>query len=111
MRPLLSNEQISPSASAQIDAFHSATVKEVAAAITSNEWVVIGMASNPFVRKARHHLEQHGKTFKYLEYGTYLKGWKIRLAIKLWSGWPTFPQVFHQGKLIGGYTDLVKYLP
>ena len=28
--------------------------------------------------------------------------WKKRLAIKLWSGWPTFPQVFVRGTLIGG---------
>ena len=27
---------------------------------------------------------------------------KKRLAIKLWSGWPTFPQVFVRGVLIGG---------
>ena len=28
-------------------------------------------------------------------------------AIKLWSGWPTFPQVFVDGTLIGG-EDLTK---
>ncbi|MDB4971522.1 MAG: hypothetical protein JWN44_7211, partial [Myxococcales bacterium] len=27
---------------------------------------------------------------------------KRRLAIKLWSGWPTFPQVFVRGTLLGG---------
>ncbi|MFZ4713247.1 MAG: glutaredoxin [Bacteriovoracaceae bacterium] len=32
--------------------------------------------------------------------------WKQRLAIKLWSGWATYPQVFIDGKLIGGFKDL-----
>jgi monothiol glutaredoxin len=32
---------------------------------------------------------------------------KERLAIKLWSGWPTFPQVYVHGVLIGG-TDLTE---
>jgi hypothetical protein len=34
----------------------------------------------------------------YLEYGSYFSKWKERLAIKLWSGWPTFPQVFVDGR-------------
>ncbi|HEX7666296.1 MAG TPA: glutaredoxin domain-containing protein, partial [Polyangiaceae bacterium] len=33
---------------------------------------------------------------------SYFSEWKRRLAIKLWSGWPTFPQVFVKGTLIGG---------
>jgi monothiol glutaredoxin len=36
-------------------------------------------------------------------------GWKKRLAIKLWTGWPTFPQIFHKGVLIGGAKDLEAY--
>ena len=32
--------------------------------------------------------------------------WRERLAIKLWSGWPTFPQVFVKGALIGGFQEL-----
>jgi glutaredoxin-related protein len=46
-------------------------------------------------------------TYKYLEYGSYLSQWKTRLAIKLWSGFPTFPQVYVNGTLIGG-EDLTK---
>ena len=41
------------------------------------------------------------------EYGSYFSKWKERLAIKLWSGWPTFPQVFVRASLIGG-EDLTK---
>mgnify|MGYP000729961540 CR=1 FL=1 len=64
--------------------------------------VVVGMAQNPFVKKARQALTEAGVPFTYLEFGSYLKAWKERLAIKMWSGWPTFPQVFVRGTLIGG---------
>jgi glutaredoxin-related protein len=36
--------------------------------------------------------------------------WKQRLAIKMWSGWPTFPQVFVRGVLVGGFEDTRKAL-
>jgi glutaredoxin-related protein len=68
--------------------------------------VVVGMAQNPVVKKARKALEGAGIRFTYLEYGSYFAQWKQRLAIKLWSGWPTFPQVFVRGVLIGGYQEL-----
>ena len=43
-------------------------------------------------------------------YGGYFSAWKERLAIKLWSGWPTFPQVFVRQTLIGGASDTYKAL-
>ena len=43
----------------------------------------------------------------FLAVQTGLEGFEKRLAIKLWSGWPTFPQVFVRGELIGG-EDLTK---
>ena len=46
-----------------------------------------------------------GVPFTYLEFGSYLKAWKERLAIKMWSGWPTFPQVYVRGTLIGGFDE------
>jgi monothiol glutaredoxin len=55
-------------------------------------------------------LTQKNFKFEYIEHGGYLSKWKERLAIKLWSGWPTFPQVFHKGHLVGGFKDLEKYL-
>jgi glutaredoxin-related protein len=27
-------------------------------------------------------------------------------ALKMWTGWPTFPMIFVRGVLIGGYDDL-----
>ena len=32
--------------------------------------------------------------------------WRPRLAIKLWSGWPTYPQIFVDGELAGGASDV-----
>jgi len=37
-------------------------------------------------------------------------GWRERNALKLWTGWPTFPMVFVKGVLVGGAQDLDKLL-
>jgi glutaredoxin-related protein len=104
-RPILSSENMVPGVVEFISAYHQDVVSEVAKAIAGNRIVVVGMGSNPFVKKARHALTQAGVDFKYLGYGNYWSLWKPRLAIKLWSGWPTFPQVFVDGKLIGGFKE------
>ncbi|MBX9765702.1 MAG: hypothetical protein K2X47_00400, partial [Bdellovibrionales bacterium] len=72
--------------------------------------VVVGMKQNPVVKTACSTLKSQGIAFKYLEYGSYMSMWKPRLAIKLWSGWPTFPQVFVQGKLIGGNREMQEWI-
>ena len=40
----------------------------------------------------------------------YLRPWMLdkdkKLAVMLWSGWPTFPQIFIRGMLIGGEQEL-----
>jgi monothiol glutaredoxin len=109
-RSVLAAENIEPEALSQISSYHESIVKEVQDAIKSNKVVVVGMSQNPFVGKARKALKAAGVEFKYLEYGSYMKGWKPRLAIKIWSGWPTYPQVFVNGKLVGGYKDMIKAL-
>ena len=106
----LSPENMTPEARQAIESFHADVVEEVQRAVAQNRVVVVGMAHNPFVRRARRALEDAGITFKYLEYGSYVTGWKQRLAIKLWSGWATFPQVFVEGKLVGGYEDTARQL-
>jgi glutaredoxin-related protein len=30
----------------------------------------------------------------------------LRNALKMWTGWPTFPMVFVRGTLVGGADDL-----
>ena len=84
-------EKLSPAARAVVAGLHRATVDEVATTIGRDKVVVVGMAQNPFVKKARKALEAAGVKFTYLEYGSYLGDWKKRLAIKLWAGFPTYP--------------------
>ncbi len=110
MRKTLPADKIHPEAKNAIVHFHSETVEQIEKAIATNEWVVVGMSQNPVVKQARKMLEKESIPFHYIEHGSYFSDWKKRLAIKLWSGWPTFPQVFHKGNLIGGASDLKKYL-
>jgi len=70
-------------------------------ATATNEIVVVGMRQNPFPKKARKLLDAAGLPYKYLEYGSYLGEWRRRLALKMWTGWPTFPMVFVKGVLVG----------
>jgi monothiol glutaredoxin len=109
-RPLLPESQLLPHVSEAIGKFHPNVVEAVQAAVSRFPVVVVGMAQNPFVKRARKALEQAGVKHEYLEYGSYLSQWKERLAIKMWSGWATFPQVFVNGKLIGGFDDTQRML-
>ncbi|MGH7440863.1 MAG: hypothetical protein ACRENE_34735, partial [Polyangiaceae bacterium] len=106
-RPQLARGFVAPGALAGMESFHAEIVREVQDAVGREPVVVVGMAQNPHVRKVCRALDEAGVRHKYLEYGSYFAGWKERLAIKLWSGWPTFPQVFVRGILIGG-EDLTK---
>lgn len=101
-RRLLPASRLAPAVVDKQNAFHRAVVDEVERAVSETPIVVVGMAQNPHCREVRKALASAGFDFKYLEYGSYLSEWKQRLAIKLWSGWPTFPQVFVRGVLVGG---------
>ena len=70
----------SPAATAKAQSFHAALVQTVAEAVAREPVVVVGMAQNPFVKKARKALEGAGIAFTYLEYGSYLSQWRERLA-------------------------------
>lgn len=105
-RPLLDHQHLSAPALQAIGQFHPAVVAEVQQAVSQKPLVVVGMAMNPFCRKARKALDSAGIAYAYMEYGSYLSQWKPRLAIKLWSGWPTYPQVFVRGQLLGGFEEL-----
>ena len=106
-RPLHSPDRIRPAACRHIAEFHADTVREVSEAVARHDVVVVGMAQNPHVKNVRKALADAGIAFTYLEYGSYFSQWQRRLAIKLWSGWPTLPQVFVRGALVGG-EDLTK---
>ena len=109
-RPLLSDDKRAPAVAESMASFHRDVIDQVRAAVERDPVVVVGMAQNPFVKRVRQALTEAGVQFTYLEYGSYFGMWKQRLAIKMWSGWPTFPQVFVRGTLIGGFDDTRKAL-
>lgn len=90
--------------------YHESVVAEVRDAVASDRVVVVGMGWNPHVPRARKLLDARGVAYRYLGYGNYLTGWKPRLAIKLWAGWPTLPMVFVNGTLVGGASDVRRAL-
>lgn len=80
------------------------------AALAADDVVVVGMAQNPFPKRARRALDAAGVPYRYLQYGSYLGGWRRRNALKMWTGWPTFPMVFVKGVLVGGAQDLERLI-
>ena len=107
-RAILDQAQIHSAARPLICSKHKDIVREVQAAIAAHQVVVVGMALNPFPRKARKILDVLGTPYQYLQYGSYLSQWHRRNALKMWTGWPTFPMVFVNGVLIGGASELHK---
>jgi glutaredoxin-related protein len=109
-RSILSDSQIHPAIRDKVATFNAEIVKKVQAAAAANEIVVVGMRQNPFPKKARKLLDDAGLAYQYIEYGSYFGGWHVRLALKLWTGWPTLPMVFVKGVLVGGADELKKLI-
>ena len=86
-----------------------AVATEIAEAVRKDTLVVVGMKWNPECSAAVSALEAAGHTPTYLEYGGYTSMYAERLAVKMWSGWQLFPQVFVKGQLVGGL-ELTKKL-
>ena len=106
MRLILSTNEIHHTVQDEVTNFQIDIVQEVAKTVVENPVVVVGMKYNLWVGKARDALRGAGIDFVYLEYGSYMSEWRKRLALKMWTGWPTFPMVFVKQKLIGGNTDI-----
>ncbi|HSW13595.1 MAG TPA: glutaredoxin domain-containing protein [Solimonas sp.] len=109
-RLILEESRIHPAIRATIAGHQRDIVQEVSAAVDRHDIVVVGMAQNPSPKKARKLLDAAGLHYHYLEYGSYFNTWRRRNALKLWTGWPTFPMVFVKRQLIGGADDLGKLL-
>jgi len=107
-RTILAESQIHSDVRAKIANYRSDIVKEVQVAMAANEIVVVGMRQNPAPKRARKLLDAAGIPYRYLEYGSYFSEWRRRLALKMWTGWPTFPMVFVKGILVGGADDLAR---
>ena len=110
MRTMLNPDDIHLNIKGEVANFQSDIVQEVTRTVAENRVVVVGMRYNPAVSKACDALTSSGIDFVYLEYGSYTSDWHRRLAIKMWTGWPTFPMIFVDQKLIGGRKDLLALL-
>jgi monothiol glutaredoxin len=109
-RQILDEAHVHPAIREFIANRHVDLVHEVQAAVAANAVVVVGMGINPMPKKARRLLDAQRIAYKYLEYGSYLNLWRRRNALKMWTGWPTFPMIFVRGTLIGGANDLEKLI-
>lgn len=107
-RQILEETSIHPAIRDTINGHHRDIIDEVRAAVAAHAVVVVGMKQNPFPKRARKLLRDKKVDFHYLEYGSYLNNWRRRNALKMWTGWPTFPMIFIHGVLIGGANDLEK---
>ena len=105
-RNILDQEHIHPAIRDRVANLNRDIVEEVQQVLTRHDVVVVGMKQNPVVKKARQALDARQIAFHYLEYGSYLNTWRRRNALKMWTGWPTFPMVFVKGVLIGGAAEL-----
>ena len=105
-RAILDETRIDPGIRDRIAGHHADIVREVEAAVRAHRVVVVGMKQNPVVKQARKALAAAGIEHSYLEYGSYLNTWRRRNALKMWTGWPTFPMVFVKGMLVGGGHEL-----
>jgi len=105
-RTILEEARLHPAIREQVATLNADIVHNVQAAAGSNTVLVVGMAGNPVVRRARKALAAAGIAHHYLEYGSYFSEWRRRNALKMWTGWPTFPMVFVKGTLIGGADEL-----
>ncbi len=105
-RYILDEPRLHPAIRERISSNHRDIVEQVAAVVARDAVVVVGMAQNPFCRRARRMLDSHGIVYSYLGYGSYFSNWRRRNALKMWTGWPTFPMVFIRGQFIGGASEL-----
>jgi len=107
-RDVLEEARLHPAIRDAVANLHVDIVHNVQSAAASNPVLVVGMAGNPFCKRARKALDAAGVSHHYLEYGSYFSQWRERNALKMWTGWPTFPMVFVRGSLVGGAQDVQK---
>ena len=106
MRDTFPEAKVHPAVQEKIATYREVQVTRVKELIAAHRVVIVGMSQNPFPKKARRLLDQKGIAYEYLGIGSYLSEWKPRLVLKMWTGWPTFPMIFVDGALIGGFQDL-----
>ncbi|HEY2338452.1 MAG TPA: glutaredoxin [Burkholderiales bacterium] len=109
-RMILEEAKIHPAVREKVATYRTDLIREVQAALAANDVVVVGMRQNPAPKRARRALDAAAIPYKYLEYGSYFSEWRLRLGLKMWTGWGTFPMIWVKGIFIGGADDLQKLL-
>ncbi len=110
MRHVLEQARIHEGIRTQVSDRNRDIVEEVERAVAEHDLVVVGMKTNPHPKRAVGALKKAGIAYKYLEYGSYTGSWSRRNALKMWTGWPTFPMVFVRGTLIGGANETLSLI-
>jgi monothiol glutaredoxin len=105
-RPIFASDKVHPAIVDKLASYQEGLVTRVRSLVERHDVVVVGMSMNPFPGRARKLLEERGIKHEYLGLGSYFSQWRMRLALKMWTGWPTFPMIFVKGTLVGGFDDL-----
>lgn len=105
-RTLLEEARLHPAIRDKVANLHADIVHNVQSAAASHAVLVVGMKQNPMCTRVCRTLSAAGVAHHYLEYGSYFSMWRKRNALKMWTGWPTFPMVFVRGVLVGGAEDV-----
>ena len=105
-RTIFAEERVHPVAAEKVGRYQADVVTRVRGLIEQHDVVVVGMTMNPYPARARKLLNAQGVKYEYLGIGSYFSQWRVRLALKMWTGWPTFPMIFVKGAFVGGYTEL-----
>ncbi|HEX2877169.1 MAG TPA: glutaredoxin domain-containing protein [Polyangiaceae bacterium] len=98
--------RVHPAITGKLGSYQSELISRVEGLIQQHDVVIVGMAMNPFPGRARKLLDAQGIKYEYLGLGSYLSQWRVRLGLKMWTGWPTFPMIFVKRTFIGGFQDL-----
>jgi monothiol glutaredoxin len=106
VRSTLDAARVHPAIAGQLGGYQAELISRVEKLIQEHDVVVVGMTMNPFPGRARKLLDAQGIRYEYLGLGSYLSQWRLRLGLKMWTGWPTFPMIFVKRTFIGGFQDL-----
>jgi glutaredoxin-related protein len=98
--------RIHPAIGDQLAGYQAELIARVELLIQQHDIVIVGMTMNPFPGRARRLLDEQGVRYEYLGLGSYLSQWRLRLGLKMWTGWPTFPMIFVKRTFIGGFREL-----
>lgn len=105
-RVTFDSTRVHPAIVGQVGNYQAELIARVESLIQQHDVVIVGMSMNPFPGRARRLLDSHGIAYEYLGLGSYLSQWRLRLGLKMWTGWPTFPMIFVKRTFIGGFREL-----